>query len=184
MRGRGVGGGRASASCASAHRSVTSSPTAEEICICSSEHFTPAAGADRGHRPDVNLADRPKLQADTVSAVGSPYTSLGRTVRAVARAHADLRLTVVNDQWPDRHYFTSSDQIWFARRGVPSIFLSSSGPDEHYHHVSDEAGTIEAEFTARIARLGAWLVQAVAEEPARPRWDAESRRSIEIAPRR
>jgi Iap family predicted aminopeptidase len=84
-------------------------------------------------------------------------------------------------QWPDRQYFASSDQIWFARRGVPSIFLSSSGPDEHYHRPTDEAGTIEPEFTARIARLGAWLVRAVAEDPERPRWDDTARRSLQIA---
>jgi Zn-dependent M28 family amino/carboxypeptidase len=158
-------------------------PTAEEICLCGSEHFTRQPPVPIGTIvADVNLDGIGRSwQADTVSAVGSPYSSLGQTVRAVARTHADLGLTVVDDQWPDHHYFTSSDQIWFARRGVPSIFLSSSGPDEHYHQVSDEAGTIEAEFTARIARLGAWLVQAVAEEVARPRWDAESRRSIEIA---
>ena len=158
-------------------------PTAEEICICGSEHFTrrPPVPVD-AIVADVNLDGIGRSwQADTVSAVGSPYSTLGRTVRALAREHADLGLTVVDDQWPDRHYFTSSDQIWFARRGVPSIFLSSSGPDKHYHQVSDEAGTIEADFTARIARLGAWLVQAVAENEARPSWDEPSRRQFEIA---
>lgn len=158
-------------------------PTAEEVCICGSEHFTRRPPVPVGAIvADVNLDGIGRSwQADTVSAVGSPYSTLGQTVRAVAREHAELGLTVVDDQWPDRRYFTSSDQIWFARRGVPSIFLSSSGPDEHYHQVSDEAGTIEAEFTARIARLGAWLVQTVAEDDARPRWDEPSRRSLEIA---
>ena len=157
-------------------------PTAEEICICGSEHFTRQPPVPIGAIvADVNLDGIGRSwQADTVSAVGSPYSTLGRTVRAVARAHADLGLTVVDDQWPDRDYFAHSDQIWFARRGVPSIFLSSSGPDEHYHHASDEAGTIEAEFAARIARLGGWLVQAVAEEEARPRWDDAARRSLQI----
>jgi hypothetical protein len=131
---------------------------------------------------DVNLDGIGRSwQADTVSAVGSPYSTLGRTVRAVALAHTDLALTVVDDQWPDRQYFATSDQIWFARRGVPSIFLSSSGPDEHYHRTTDEVGTIESEFTARIARLGAWLVRAVAEDRGRPQWDDTARRSFQIA---
>jgi Zn-dependent M28 family amino/carboxypeptidase len=132
---------------------------------------------------DVNLDGIGRSwQADTVSAVGSPYSTLGRTVRTVAQAHPGLALTVVDDQWPDRRYFTTSDQIWFARRGVPSIFLSSSGPDEHYHTTSDEVGTIEADFTARISRLGARLVLAVAEDPVRPRWDEAARRSLQIGP--
>ncbi len=157
-------------------------PTAEELCICGSEYFTRQPPVPIGAIvADVNLDGIGRSwQADTVSAVGSPYSTLGRTVRTVAQAHPGLALTVVDDQWPERQYFTTSDQIWFARRGVPSIFLSSSGPDEHYHRASDEAGTIEADFTARIARLGAWLVRAVAEDPVRPRWDEAARRSLQI----
>ena len=101
-------------------RSARSSPTSTS---------TASAGAGRPIRSRRSAA---------------PTRRWGSTVRAVAQEHPDLALTVVDDQWPDRHYFASSDQIWFARRGVPSIFLSSSGPDEHYHRVSDEAGTIEA----------------------------------------
>jgi hypothetical protein len=159
-------------------------PTAEEICICGSEHFTRQPPVPIGAIvADVNLDGIGRSwQADTVSAVGSPYSTLGRTVRAMARSHPRLALTVVDNQWPDRQYFATSDQIWFARRGVPSIFLSSSGPDEHYHRASDEVRTIEADFTARIARLGAWLVQAVAEEEARPRWDEAARQSFQIVP--
>jgi Zn-dependent M28 family amino/carboxypeptidase len=157
-------------------------PSAEEVCLCGSEYFTRQPPVPIGAIvADVNLDGIGRSwQADTVSAVGSPYSTLGRTVRTVAQAHPGLALTVVDDQWPDRQYFTTSDQIWFARRGVPSIFLSSSGPDEHYHKTSDEAGTIEADFSARVSRLGAWLVQAVAEDPVRPRWDEAARRSLEI----
>jgi Iap family predicted aminopeptidase len=158
-------------------------PSAEELCICGSEYFTRRPPVPIGAIvADINLDGIGRSwQADTVSAVGSPYSTLGHAVRTVAQAHPDLTLTVVDDQWPDRQYFTTSDQIWFARRGVPSIFLSSSGPDEHYHHASDEAGTIEADFSARISRLGAWLVQAVAESPERPRWDEAARRALQIA---
>jgi hypothetical protein len=158
-------------------------PSAEELCICGSEYFTRQPPVPIGAIvADVNLDGIGRSwQPDTVSAVGSPYSTLGRTVRAVAQGHPRLALTIVDDQWPDRQYFTTSDQIWFARRGVPSIFLSSSGPDEHYHRPSDEAGTIEADFTARITRLGAWLVQAVAEEPERPRWDEAARQALQIA---
>jgi Iap family predicted aminopeptidase len=157
-------------------------PSAEELCICGSEYFTRRPPVPIGGIvADVNLDGIGRSwQADTVSAVGSLYSTLGRTVRAVALAHPGLALTVVDDQWPDREYFAHSDQIWFARRGVPSIFLSSSGPDEHYHRASDEAGTIEADFSARVSRLGAWLVQAVAESPERPRWDEGARKSLQI----
>jgi hypothetical protein len=154
----------------------------EEVGIRGSEYFT-------GHPPvpleaivaDVNLDGIGRSwQADTISAEGGPFSSLGRTVRRVATAHPELRLTIVDDQWPDRHYFDSSDQIWFARRGVPSVFLSSTGPDAHYHKPSDEVSTIEPELTARIARLAAWLARDVADAAGRPQWDETARRRIQV----
>ena len=156
--------------------------SAEEVCICGSEYFTRNPPVALGAIvADVNFDGIGRSsQPDTVSAEGSRYSTLGTTVREVARAHPALQLTVVDDQWPDRSYFTTSDQIWFARRGVPSLFLSSTGPDAHYHRPSDEAGTIDPEVTARVARLGSWLAKAVANAAARPRWDEASRKSIVV----
>ena len=154
----------------------------EEIGIRGSEYFTRHPPVPLGRIvADVNLDGIGRSwQADTVSAEGGAFSSLGGTVRAAAREHADLALTVVDDQWPDRTYFETSDQIWFARRGVPSVFFSSSGPDAHYHRPSDEPSTIEADFTARIARLAAWTALRIADEPARPRWVESARRSLEL----
>jgi hypothetical protein len=156
--------------------------SAEEVCLCGSEYFTRHPPVPLGALvADVNLDGIGRSwQQDTVSAEGSGYSTLGTTVREVGRAHPELRLTIVDDQWPDRNYFSTSDQIWFARRGVPSLFLSSTGPDAHYHRPSDEASTIEAGFTARVARLAAWLVVRVADTVERPRWDEAARRSIQI----
>jgi hypothetical protein len=154
----------------------------EEIGIRGSEYFTgrPPVPLER-IVADVNLDGIGRSwQTDTVSAEGGGFSSLGSTVREAAREHADLALAVVDDQWPDRNYFSTSDQIWFARRGVPSVFFSSSGPDTHYHRPSDEPSTIEAAFTARIARLAAWTLLRVADEPARPRWVASARQTLRL----
>ena len=156
----------------------------EEIGIRGSEYFTahPPVPLER-IVADINLDGIGRSwQRDTVSAEGSQLSSLGRTVRAVAAAHPELSLTVVDDQWPDRDYFSTSDQIWFARRGVPSLFLSSTGPDAHYHKPSDEAGTIDGRITSRIARLAAWLALEVANAAEPPRWDEGARRARQLAP--
>jgi hypothetical protein len=159
--------------------------SAEEVCLCGSEFFIrqPPVPLD-ALVADVNLDGIGRSwERDTVSAEGSGFSTLGATVREVGRAHPELHLTIVDDQWPDRNYFSTSDQIWFARRGVPSLFLSSTGPDAHYHRPSDEADTIEAQLTARIARLAAWLVVRLANTEERPRWDEAARRAIVIEPR-
>jgi Zn-dependent M28 family amino/carboxypeptidase len=156
----------------------------EEIGIRGSEYFTrdppvPLAAIVA----DINLDGIGRSwQADTISAEGGPFSSLGTAVREVARAHPELALAIVDDQWPDRDYFGSSDQIWFARRGVPSLFLSSTGPDAHYHRPSDEAGTIDGGITARITRLAAWLALSVANADERPRWDETARRKLAESP--
>ncbi|HUR94491.1 MAG TPA: M20/M25/M40 family metallo-hydrolase [Gemmatimonadales bacterium] len=156
--------------------------TGEEVGIRGSEWFT-------AHSPvpmkdvvaDINLDGIGRSwQADTVSAEGSGFSTLGRTAREANGEHPDLGLTVVDDQWPDRTYFLTSDQIWFARRGVPSLFFSSSGPDTHYHRPSDEASTIETAFTARIARLAAYTALRVADAAERPRWDEAAQRKLRI----
>jgi Peptidase family M28 len=156
----------------------------EEIGIRGSEYFTahPPVPLER-IVADINLDGVGRSwQRDTVSAEGGPLSSLGHTVRAVAAAHPELSLTLVDDQWPDRDYFSTSDQIWFARRGVPSLFLSSTGPDAHYHQPSDEAGTIDGDITSRIARLATWLALEVANAGERPRWDEAARRARHLAP--
>jgi Zn-dependent M28 family amino/carboxypeptidase len=156
----------------------------DEIGLRGSEYFTahPPVPLER-IVADINLDGIGRSwQRDTVSAEGSPLTSLGRAVRAVAAAHPELSLTLVDDQWPDRDYFSTSDQIWFARRGVPSLFLSSTGPDAHYHRPSDEADTIDGDITSRIARLAAWLALEIANARDRPRWDNAARRARHLLP--
>jgi len=156
----------------------------EEIGIRGSEYFTahPPVPLDR-IVADINLDGIGRSwQRDTVSAEGGTLSSLGRSARLVAAAHPELSLTLVDDQWPDRDYFSSSDQIWFARRGVPSLFLSSTGPDAHYHRPSDEAGTIDGGITSRIAQLAAWLALEVANATERPRWDEGARRARHLVP--
>jgi Zn-dependent M28 family amino/carboxypeptidase len=156
----------------------------EEIGIRGSEYFTahPPVPLDR-IVADINLDGIGRSwQRDTVSAEGGPLSTLGGTVREAAAAHPELSLTVVDDQWPDRDYFSTSDQIWFARRGVPSLFLSSTGPDAHYHRPSDEAATIDGRVTSRIARLAAWLALEVANASERPRWDEAARRARQLTP--
>jgi hypothetical protein len=118
--------------------------SAEELCLCGSEFFTRQPSPPLSALvADLNLDGIGRSwQQDTVSAEGSRYSSLGRTVRVAAAAHPELRLTVVDDQWPDRNYFLTSDQIW-RPAGVPGIFLSSTGPDRTTTVRVDETATIE-----------------------------------------
>jgi hypothetical protein len=69
-------------------------------------------------------------------------------------------IPVVADPRPDQEFFLRSDNIAFARHGIPAHTLSSYGMHSDYHTPADEAGRIDAahlaqmvDATARAARL-------------------------------
>ena len=69
-------------------------------------------------------------------------------------------LPVVPDPRPEQHFFERSDNIAFARRGIPAHTLSSYNLHGDYHTPADEAGRIDdahlarlVDATARAARL-------------------------------
>ena len=90
--------------------------------------------------------------SEEVAFIGLGKSSLDEVVKALA---ADQDRQVVGDQFPDKGFFYRSDQLNFARIGVPAIYLDTStrlrgkpaeeGKEkieaweaEHYHQPSDE----------------------------------------------
>ena len=114
---------------------------------------------------------------DTVVAIGREHSDLGATLEQVNARHPELRMTAIDDPWPEESFYTRSDHFNFARRGVPVLFFFS-GTHEDYHQPSDEPDRIDAEKTARIGRLLFHLGLEVANRTERPVWDPESRRAI------
>ena len=114
---------------------------------------------------------------DSVIAVGLEQSDLGATLRQVAGAHPELRMTPIADRWPEERIFYRSDHYNFARQGVPILFFTS-GTHADYHQPSDEADTIDGEKEARLVRLLFYLGVTVANADSRPRWTPESYRQI------
>jgi len=84
---------------------------------------------------------------DSVSVIGLDFSSLGETIRRVAREHAALVAQPVVDHWPEEGFLYRSDHINFAQRGVPILyFLDGTPPD--YHRVTDSVEKIDAEAAA------------------------------------
>jgi Zn-dependent M28 family amino/carboxypeptidase len=119
--------------------------------------------------------------------IGLGKSSLDAVVRAVA-ARQDRR--VEGDQFPDRGFFYRSDQLNFARIGVPAIYLHSGtdfrgrpagwGKEQiedweahHYHQPSDQYSP-SWNFDGMIedARLGFYAGLDIANDPRLPAWNA------------
>ena len=119
---------------------------------------------------NVNVDMIGRNSPDTVVAIGRGYSTLGDVADRVAGAHPELGLELTDDLWPEERFFFRSDHFNFARKEIPAIFFFS-GVHEDYHRPSDEVEKIDADKAARISRMIFYLVNEVANDPQRPRWD-------------
>ena len=104
------------------------------------------------------------------------------------RVATPLGLRTLSDPEPLRNAFIRSDQYSFIREGVPAISLKvgfDAGSPEHeivkrwraarYHAPSDDLlQPIDRQSAADFNRLYLRLVEAVADRPTRPAWNASS----------
>jgi hypothetical protein len=110
---------------------------------------------------------------DTIVAIGKQESTLGPLVDAIAEAHPELGMEVIDDLWPEESFYTRSDHYNFARNGVPILFFFN-GVHEDYHQESDEVDKIGYDKMARIGRLIFYLGLEVANADDRPMWDADA----------
>jgi len=110
---------------------------------------------------------------DTIVAIGKEHSDLGETLDRVNGGHPELRMTAIDDIWPEERFYFRSDHYNFARKGVPSLFFFN-GTHSDYHGRDDEPDRIDAEKAARIARLVFYLGVDIGNALKRPKWDPES----------
>jgi hypothetical protein len=108
-------------------------------------------------RPD------PKVPANTLWLTGFERSDLGETL---ARRGARL----VADPHPEQNFFTRSDNIRFARRGVVAHTVSSYGLHQQYHQPSDEYDTIDFAHMTRAIQSMVEPIRWLANASFRPRW--------------
>ncbi len=153
-------------------------PSAEEAGLLGSAHYTehPTVPLD-SVVANLNLDLIGRNWRDSVIVVGLEYSDLGQTLRRVVEAHPELDMAPIADRWPEERIFYRSDHYHFARKGVPILFFTS-GTHPDYHRPTDEVEGIDVEKAARLVRLIFHAGAAVANDPSRPRWTAESYRQI------
>jgi len=113
-------------------------------------------------RPDslAGGAGHAWLTGDSRSTMGSLFRAAG--------------LSVVPDPRPSQRFFERSDNIAFARAGIPAHTLSTFSLHSDYHQVTDEASRIDIEHLTAVALMTAKAVRALANGPA-PTWTAGGR---------
>jgi hypothetical protein len=150
----------------------------EEKGLWGSRYFSehPTVPVDR-IVANINLDMIGRNWPDTIVAIGKEHSDLGTTLERVNAAHPELRMTAIDDRWPEERFYFRSDHYNFARKGVPILFFFN-GVHPDYHEVTDSPEKIDAEKESRILRLLFYLGQEIANAPARPKWREASRVEI------
>jgi hypothetical protein len=133
---------------------------------------------------DVNLEQLGRTdasdgqQSSAASMTGFDYSSMGKTFE---RAGERLSVRVSkNDRFSDG-FFMASDNVSFARQGIPAhtICVAFLYPD--YHGLGDEWEKVDFLNMARIDRMIALGVFMLANDPERPRWNESNSKAATFA---
>jgi Zn-dependent M28 family amino/carboxypeptidase len=135
---------------------------------------------------DINLdMFLPLYALKVIEVQGLAESSLGESVRAAAKT---LGVEVQTDREPEQNRFIRSDQYSFIRKGVPALAFKFGyefgSPEETirrnwvrdvYHKPSDDLNQqVNLEAAATFNRVIMTLLQRVANDMARPTWNADS----------
>jgi hypothetical protein len=161
--------------------------TAEEKGLLGSKYF-----AGRPTVPfssivaDINLdMFLPLYPLKVIEVQGLSESTLGDAVRAAAKA---LGVDVQTDREPEENRFIRSDQYSFIRRGIPALAFKFGyefgSPEEKsrrdwvrdvYHKPNDDLKQpVDVDAAARFNRVILGLLQRVANDASRPRWNDTS----------
>lgn len=78
-------------------------------------------------------------------------------------------IKIVADPRPDQNFFERSDNIAFARMGIPAHTLSSFNLHDDYHRPSDEVGKVDFAHMTAVIHSAADAVRILANGP-KPAW--------------
>ena len=127
----------------------------------------------------------PLYPLKVIEVQGLGESSLGESVRQVAK---ELGVEVQTDREPAQNRFIRSDQYSFIRRGIPALAFKFGyefgSPEEKtrldwvrdvYHKPNDDLKQpVDLEAAAKFNRVILGLLQRVASDEARPRWNDTS----------
>ena len=135
---------------------------------------------------DINLdMFLPLYPLKVIEVQGLAESTLGDEVKAAART---LGVNVQTDREPEENRFIRSDQYSYIRQGIPALAFKFGyefgSPEETmrrnwvrdvYHKPNDDVKQpVNLEAAATFNRVIMTLLQRVANNPARPKWNANS----------
>lgn len=108
-------------------------------------------------RPDQSIGGRGKTWM-----TGYDLSTMGDMLKAAG-------IPIVRDPYPQMRFFERSDNIVFARAGIPAHTLSTYNLHRDYHQPSDDLSRIDFVHLAEVARAALAATRILADGPA-PQW--------------
>lgn len=126
---------------------------------------------------EVEMAGRPDSLAGGSGKLwmtGYDRSTMGAMLKAAG-------IPIVPDPYPQFRFFERSDNIVFARMGIPAHTLSSYNLHQDYHSPADEVSRIDFAHLTAIARAASAAAQLLANGPA-PTWNPGGQPAAKIKP--
>lgn len=107
--------------------------------------------------------------------IGLPRTTAAQHIKDAAIAYG---ITAVDDPAPEQGLFDRSDNVNFARKGIPSPtfslgFTSFSGDvTKYYHQAGDEADSLDYDYLYNFFRAYVMAGRKIGNDPKTPVWTA------------
>ncbi|MDB4899458.1 MAG: Zn-dependent hydrolase [Gemmatimonadetes bacterium] len=152
---------------------VFAATTGEEVGLVGTEWYLmhPVVPIDRmSANLEIEMIGRPDSLAGGAGRAwltGFDRSTMGATFAAAG-------LPIVADRRLDQQFFQRSDNIAFARRGVPAHTLSSFNLHADYHQPSDDVAHVDVAHMTAVIRAAAAAARLLADGPA-PRWNPGGR---------
>lgn len=115
---------------------------------------------------EIEMAGRPDSLAGGFGKTwmtGYDRSTMGSMLKAAG-------IPIVADPYPQFKFFERSDNIVFARMGIPAHTLSTYNLHQDYHSRSDDASRVDFAHLTAVSRAAAAAARLLADGPA-PKWN-------------
>jgi Zn-dependent M28 family amino/carboxypeptidase len=110
----------------------------------------------------------PRVSAGSLT--GFSFSSIGTTFAKIGDI---MGVPVTGHPMFSAMYFVASDNLFFARAGVPAHTICTAFEYPDYHQVGDTADKLDYDNMAKIVKLSASTVVEIANTIERPQWNKD-----------
>ncbi|HLO98766.1 MAG TPA: M20/M25/M40 family metallo-hydrolase [Fimbriimonas sp.] len=119
--------------------------------------------------------DTEGARVSAISMTGFEFSSIGKTFGKIG---AEMSVPVTGHPTNSGRYFFASDNVSFARAGIPAHTLCTAFQFPDYHQLKDTADKLDYSNMEKIVRMAAAGVLDIANNAKAPEWD-RSQKAVE-----